>query len=494
MRKLVTLRNLSVLAALFASAAWVAALQTAPNRRAGKAAIRSGPMLGYADLTEVSVWLQTTALADVRIRYWPEGRRGESRTTDALRADSKNDHIARFVLPDLEPGTRYGYEVLVGGAPTKFASGAANGTFGTQTFWQYRSDPPEFSVAIGSCYYANEPRTDRPGRPYGSDPVIFRTIAARKPDLMIWLGDNVYLRETDFGSVAAMKRRYALAREEPALQPLLEGARHYATWDDHDFGPNDALWINRFATESLDVFKTYWANPTYGARGIPGVFGQFSWGDVDFFLLDDRFYRTPERLPDGPDKTMLGREQMRWLQHALYYSRAPFKVVANGSQVLNHVTRDESFAHYPDQKELLDFIVKHRIRGVMFLSGDRHLTELQRVTPEGFYPLYDFTSSSLTAGLSNPIHEQEKDNPLRVPGTLVNDMHNFGVLRFAGKCNERIVELAAYDREGKQRWTRTIRGSELVPPPAPGAAPQEYRGHTSCAFLKPTPTPTPAAR
>jgi len=477
------MRKLVVLASLLATASVIAAPESPPPR-GSKAAIRSGPMLGYADLTEATVWVQTTGAADVALRYWPEGKTAERRTTAAVSAAEKTDHIALFVLSGLEAGTRYGYEVLLGGAPARFPAGGATGFFGTQTFWQYRSDPPDFTVAIGSCFFANEPKSDRPGKPYGSDPGIFRRMAAAKPDVMIWLGDNVYLREPDFGSVAAMKRRYALAREEPALQPLLGTARHYATWDDHDFGPNDALWINRFALESLDIFKQYWVNPTYGARGIPGVFGQFSWGDVDFFLLDDRFYRTPERLPDGPDKTMLGQAQLRWLQHSLYYSRAPFKVVVNGSQVLNANSVNESFAHYPDQKTLLDFIVKNRIRGVLFLSGDRHETELLRVTPDGFYTLYDFTSSPLTAGLTNPMPKPEENNPLRVPGTLVNDQHNFGMLRFSGSCNERKVDLEAYDRGGKRRWRHTIRGSDLMPPPAPGTTQGPYRGHSSCASLK----------
>jgi alkaline phosphatase D len=462
-------------------AAAVLLAASASPRTGSKAALRSGPMLGYADLTEASVWIQTTADADVRLRYWPEGKGAESRTTAASAADEKSDHTALFVIPGLEPGTRYGYEILVSGAPARFPAGGTTGTFATQAFWQWRANPPDFTVAVGSCYYSNEPKSDRPGTPYGSDPGIFRTIAAMKPDLMIWLGDNVYLREPDFGSVAAMKRRYALSREEPALQPLLGTARHYATWDDHDFGSNDSIWVNRFATESLEIFKRYWANPTYGTRDIPGVFGQFSWGDVDFFLLDDRFYRTPERLPESPDKTMLGKEQLRWLQHSLYYSRAPFKVVANGSQVLNSNSVNESFAHYPEEKELVDFVVRHRIRGVLFLSGDRHMTELLRVTPDGFYPLYDFTSSPLTAGLTSTVPAAEAENPLRVPGTLVNDMHNFGMLKFSGSCNERTLEMKVYDRTGKRRWARTVRGSDLVPPPAPGA----YRGHSACASLKP---------
>ena len=477
------MRKLAVVLSLLAAASLVAAPESPPSR-GPKAAIRSGPMLGYADLTEATVWIQTTGDADVSLRYWPEGKTAERRTSKAVSATEKTDHIAFFVLSGLEPGTRYGYEVLVGGAPARFPAGGTTGIFGTQTFWQYRSDPPDFTVAIGSCFYANETKSDRPGKPYGSDPAIFRRMAAAKPDVMIWLGDNVYLREPDFGSVTAMKRRYALARQEPALQPFLGTARHYATWDDHDFGPNNAFWFVRYAKESLDLFRSYWANPSYGTPDTPGVFGYFSWGDIDFFLLDDRYYRTPETLPDEPGKTMLGKEQLRWLKHYLHYSRAPFKIVVNGSQVLNSVTRDDSYAHYPDQKELLDFIVKNRIRGVVFLSGDRHMTELLRVTPDGSYPLYDFTSSSLTAGLSTNLSKEEQENPLRVPGTLVNDFHNYGILRFRGACNERTLDMEAHDVNGVKRWTHTVKGTDLTPPPRPGAEPQPWRGHSACAFLK----------
>ena len=473
---------------LFISLAAVTVLFAAAptSRPTAKAALRSGPMLGYADLTEASVWIQTTADAEVRLRYWPEGRRGESRTTAEIAANEKSDHTALFVIPGLEPGSRYGYEVVIGGSAAAFPAGGTSGILTTQKFWQWRSDPPDFTVAFGSCFYANEPKADRPGTPYGSDPKIFRTIAAAKPDLMLWLGDNIYYREPDFGSVAAMRRRWALGREEPALQPLLATAHHYAIWDDHDFGPNDATWINRYWKDSFEIFRSYWANPTWGARGVDGVFGWFSWGDVDFFLLDDRMYRTPERAPETADKAMLGADQLRWLKHSLSYSRAPFKIVVNGSQVLNSNARDECFAHYVrEQKELLDWIAQQRIRGVVFLSGDRHESELIRVTPDGLYPLYDFTSSPLTAGLTNPMPKEEENNPLRVSGTLVNDMHSFGLLKISGMCNERTLEMQVVDREGKRRWTHTVRAKELVAPPQPGVTPGPYFGHPACSSLKP---------
>ena len=174
------MRKLLVAALLLATLSGMAVSQQ-PSPSGSRPAIRSGPMLGYSDLTEASVWVQTTADAEVRLRYWPEGRKGQSRTTAPLSAGEKNDRIALFVVAGLDPGTLYGYEILIGGRPAAFPAGGAAGTFDTQAFWQYRTDPPDFTVAFGSCYYANEPKMDRPGKPYGSDPKIFRTIAGMKP-------------------------------------------------------------------------------------------------------------------------------------------------------------------------------------------------------------------------------------------------------------------------------------------------------------------------
>ena len=473
--------------ALFAAAAVLLSLACATSPPRGLTAetprLRSGPMLGYADLTEASIWVQTKAPAEVRVRYWPQGREGEGRTSPPVSATDASHRTALVVLSGLEPGTRYRYEVLANGAaarlpyPTEFA---------TQPFWQSRKNPPDFAVAIGSCYFANEEKSDRPGRPYGRSPAIFERIAEKKPDVMLWLGDNVYYREPDFGSPAAMRERNALAREEPLLQRLLAQAPHYAIWDDHDFGPNDSIWTYPFASEALEIFKLYWANPNYGHRDIPGVFGMFQWGDVHFFLLDDRTYRTPEKAADSSARRMFGEKQLRWLKDALFYSHAPFKIIVNGSQMLNANTVFDTFFHYPTEyRELLDWILANRISGVLFLSGDRHHTELLRSDPADLYPLYDLTSSPLTGGAS--VVKEEANNPQRVPGTLVNDDQNFGLLRFSGPCNDRVLAMETYDSKGTLRWRHEVRAKDLTPPPSPGSEPREYRGHPACASLKPAP-------
>jgi len=427
---------------------------------AGEDQIRSGPMAGYAQMTETMLWVQLTGPGEVRYRYWPEGAKHKAATTGGTRATAEKDFVVHTLVRPLEPGTRYEYEVLVNGRP---AARPYPLRFQAQPLWQWRTDPPAFTVAFGSCAYVNEPATDRPGRAYGSDYGVFTAIAAQRPDLMIWLGDNTYYREVDWYSAAGMRRRNAHTRALPELQPLLGAAHHYAIWDDHDYGPNDSDRRYALKDTALATFKLFWANQTYGTEEARGVFGRMMWGDVEFFLLDDRYYRSPNDMPDDADRTMFGREQLAWLKESLVASDAPFKVVANGSQMLNPMSPFEALsACSREYRELLAFVRERRIPGVVFLSGDRHFTELIRLDAPGSYPLYDFTSSPLTAGTATL--RADSVNPARVPGTLVQGVHNFGLLRFAGPRTDRTLTMEAYDHTGKLLWGRTLRAAELRPP------------------------------
>ncbi len=437
-----------------------AALAAVPPS-AADTGLHAGPMLAWATLREAAVWVQTAAPGIVEVRFAPAADPAAERAAPPVATTAAGDLIATVVLTGLEPGTRYVYRVLVDGAE---ATRPYPLELATQPLWQWRTDPPGFAAMIGSCAYFNEPAYDRPGRPYGSDEDIFVAMAAFRPDLMVWLGDNVYLREVDYGSAQGIRRRYRRDRGLPVLQPFLAATRHYATWDDHDFGPNDSDGSYTLKGASLDVFRSYWPGIAYGLPGVPGVFQRFTWNDVEFFLLDDRTWRDPDDWPEGPEKRMLGTAQMAWLERALVSSRATFKVVALGSQVLNPLTRFETLAHYAEYDELLAFIRRTRVGGVVFVSGDRHHSELIRVDVPGGYPLYDFTSSSLTAGIA-PVEpgDAEFDNPFRVPGTLLNE-HSFGVLRFAGPRTDRTLTFEAYGVDGTLRWSHTVRRRELSVP------------------------------
>lgn len=458
-RKAILLRSLLLTACLFTAKLSIAQSQPSQMISARDLGLQSGPMVGYSELTEVALWVQTVYPAHVQFRYWPEGQ--SSVTMAALSPEIKttreDDCIAQVVLSGLKSGAKYNYELYIDG---RLVSRPYRTSFQAQAFWQWRTEPPAFTVAIGSCAYINEPEFDRPGTPYGGDYEIFTAIAAKQPDVMLWLGDNVYYREPEFYSVAQMRHRYEHDRALPEWQALLGATHNYAIWDDHDFGPNNSDQTYRMKKDALTIFKSYWANPAYGLDETPGVFFNFTWGDVEFFMLDDRYHRSPDDAPDSPDKVMFGAAQMHWLKNALVSSHAPFKFIAGGNQMLNPQVSEESFGAYKnEQTDLLNWIKSNKIPGVLFLSGDVHRTELIRLDDSNFYPLYDYSCSPLTAGTYSP--DRMKENPVIVNGTSVVGKRNFGLLHFEGPRKDRKLTMECYDKAGALLWKHEVKANDL---------------------------------
>lgn len=413
--------------------------------------LRSGPMVGYSDYKEVMLWVQTTIEVDVWIRYAIKGQRKTSFSTDTFRTRKVDAYVAKLVADQVQPGNTYVYQVFINGIavdlpyPTEFQ---------TQALWQWRNDPPDFTMAVGSCAYINEPDVDRPGLPYGQDLGIFSAIQEQQPDAMLWLGDNVYLREVDWYSRTGIQHRYTHMRSQPELQPLLANTHHYAIWDDHDFGPNDSDRSYIHKDKTREAFDLFWGNPTTGLPGQNGITTFFQWADIDFFLLDNRTFRSPNNCKTC-SPTLLGEEQLNWLIEALTYSQAPFKIVAIGGQVLNPAPVFENMAnhHASERTELLRRIEAEGITGVIFLSGDRHHTELSKLTFDSGIDIYDWTVSPLT---STPSTKNENEgNTLRMGGTYVNEQ-NFGTLTVEGPRTDRTLTMSVFDRKGRLIWKRKV--------------------------------------
>jgi len=419
-----------------------------------KSPIRSGPMLGYADLVEAVVWLQTWEKASVRIEFETTG---EDPRSETIETQPDTHFIAKFVLSKLKDSSTYTYKLFVDNQPVLFSYPL---TFKTQTFWQFRTDPPPVKFVLGSCFYVNHDRDDRPGTPYGGEFGIFEHISKQKADFMLWMGDNIYFREPDFNAPQYMVERYNVMRSYKEIQALWASMPHYAIWDDHDYGPNDSDRSYPFKKDTLELFKQFWANPHYGMPDTPGIFGRMQWADLDFFFLDDRYYRAPAKLKD-PNKDYLGEKQLQWLKDSLSSSQARFKFIVIGNQMTNRLCAHESYYNYPGEyQNFMAWLDGADVNGVVVLSGDRHFTELLKLDRRGNYPIFEFTSSPLTSGMINKMGD-EKNNAMRVPGTLVHDLRNFGVIQVTGSKWKRVLTLQTYDSTGKLRWEHSVERKEL---------------------------------
>ena len=423
---------------------------------ASPARLASGPMPGYSAMRAATLWMQLSAPADVHIDFWPDDEPAEVRSSTTVTASAQEQYAVHIGLTGLEPGIRYAYRVVANG---EVITTGDTFHFRTQPLWQWRSDPPPFRLLAGSCAFINEADYDRPGRPFGDRYDIFETMAAQSPDMMLWLGDNVYFREADYDSRWGMAERYRHTRALPELQPLLRSAHHLAIWDDHDYGHDNASSSFVFSDTSRDLFMRYWANPAYGQHNTGGIFTRASFHDLDFFLLDTRTWRDNDHSPNSPDKSMFGKVQLAWLKNALLDSKAPFKIIASSNQLLNELTGKEAWANFPDERsEFLAWLEQNGINGVMLLSGDTHYSALFTLPRDSSYPLHELTCSPLTSGPHRRGFGAE--NPRLVDGTYV-DERNFCQLDISGPKDDRTLQLSVINADGKTQWTREIHARDL---------------------------------
>ncbi|MFM2117911.1 MAG: hypothetical protein RL316_1101 [Bacteroidota bacterium] len=400
-----------------------------------QAPVVSGPMLGPVELRDAKVWFEvssTVSKATLRVN-----KKGESvyKLIPYKGFLGNEFNPITFTVGGLEPNTTYEYTLLTNDKPTKSV-----GQFTTKKLWQWREPAPDFSFLTGSCSYFNEPAYDRPGVPYGKDSTIFTSMAKENAAMMVWLGDAWYTREVDFFSEWGLWYRASKDRATPILQPFLKSMTHVGIWDDHDYGPNNSGAAFHLKNASRNVFTSYFPNPSAGQNG-EGIYTKTSWSDVDFFLIDDRWWRSADDVLDSingkpnPEKVMIGREQLQWLKNALLESFATFKIIAVGSQVLNPASPYDRWGRFPvEYQELMQFLQINPVSGVMFLTGDRHHSEIIKVDRPGYYPLYDITVSPLTSG-THKFDRMEKDNPYRILG--VDELQNYGRISITGPRGSR---------------------------------------------------------
>ncbi|MFB1023219.1 MAG: alkaline phosphatase D family protein [Vicingaceae bacterium] len=405
----------------------------------------SGPMIGHQTHMETKIWLQTKTPMSLNVYYTSEEDSALKKLPQSIITEIENWNTVTINFNRLDPNTSYSY--IIKSDDTLLIEG----TFKTPALLN-TLELSDFSFAFGSCTYINEKAYDQSGEPFGRPLDIINTIEQQHPNFMIWLGDNIYLRKGEWGSKTGIYRRYTDLKSRPELQRFWKSIPHYAIWDDHDFGPNDAdrSFINKKL--ALQAFKDFWANPSYGINEQPGITSSFTHQDAEFFLLDNRYFRSPNKRITG-DRQILGAKQIEWLIDALVNSKASFKFIVVGGQFLSNAAVYENHATYPKEREfLLELIEKEELKNIVFLTGDRHKTELSQLTLKNGTTLYDFTSSPMA---SKAFDSKDEGNDNQVEGTHVATQ-NFGTISVSGQYNNRVLKLKTFDSKGTLLWQKEI--------------------------------------
>jgi len=393
-----------------------------------------GPMLGAPGPHHLSVWVRASGMFEVTLEVARERDFKQIVQTVTDTALAEHDGCLVLRAQGLQPDTGYWYRLKYAGVNDRFQP----------LPWRARTAPAgaaAFQLAFGSCCRIQ----------YDAEQRIWNTVRALEPDMFLWLGDNIY---ADSDQPAVLTDLYARGRTVPGLEPLLRTVPQLATWDDHDFGYNDSDGLSPFKRESLRIFKRFWANPAYGEADNPGVYFKQHYGGVDFFVLDGRYHRDPTDRPDNAAKTMLGAQQKAWLKRELKRSTTPFKVLAVGggwSSAENESGGDSWAVYMTERNEIFDFIRDENISGVVCISGDSHMGELNCIpwSERGGYDIYDLCSSPL-AQVPASKHTRQ------VPEVRVRDVWtrtiNVGLMRFDMTGDTPTLTYTLHDDLGEAVW------------------------------------------
>lgn len=319
---------------------------------------------------------------------------------------------------------------------------------------------PLSRIAFGSCAKQDKPQP------------IWESVVTEKPELFVFLGDNIY---GDTEDMQLLQQKWNLLGAQPGYQKLKQTCPVLATWDDHDMGANDAGAEYPKKRESQRIFQNFFEVPADSPRRQrDGVYHAEVYGPpgkrVQVILLDTRYFRSPLKTGFKPGEpgdgfrgkyapntdesaTVLGDAQWKWLAEQLRVP-AELRVIGSSFQVLADQHGSEMWGNFPLERQRLFHLIRDtKAKGVVLLSGDRHLAEMMRLAPEEFgigYPIYEVTSSSLNAPSGNftkaGIRFSNEINRFRIGLTYFDT--NFGTIQIDWSQPSPVVRLQVRDEAG----------------------------------------------
>jgi alkaline phosphatase D len=397
-----------------------------------------GPMLGRVTDSSASFWVRTAREVPVQILVSESPQMKDPIKSPTVRTSADRDFTAITEVDKLQGGKLYHYNVLVDGET------ANKGGWSFRTFPR-RGAPAKFQIAFGGGAGYTPPHER-----------MWDTVASHEPLAMLLLGDNAYIDTPEVP--AAQRYCYYRRQSRPEFRRLVSSTPVYAIYDDHDFADNDCAGGPEIESPPWkrivwNIFRENWVNPGYGGgEKNPGCWFAFSIGDVDFFMLDGRYYRHPS----GNPPSMLGPVQKKWLLQMLKNSKGTFKVIVSPvpwAFGAKPGSRDAWEGFKSEREEILGFLETNRIDGVVLLSADRHRSDIWRI-PRGGYDLYEFESSRLTNIHTHPV----------MKGSLFgyNEKCSFGLLGFDTTTPDPEIVHRIINIDNKVVHTFTVKKSQLT--------------------------------
>ncbi len=276
-----------------------------------------------------------------------------------------------------------------------------------------------FKICFGSCSDEDKPQK------------LWKDVLAENADVWIWLGDNIY---GDSEDAEVLKTKYKKQKNNIDYQAMIKSMEIIGTWDDHDYGENNAGKHFKGKKGSQQELLDFLDVPKNDIRrSREGVYADYKYNhdsiSMHVFLLDCRYFRDDQIVQEGthiPNSTgtILGDDQWKWLEDKLKESEADIHIFASGIQVLPEQHRFEKWANFPNERtRFLNLLSASNVKVPLIISGDRHIGEISQIEHNG-KTITEITSSSLTHGWSNRRTEENKHRK----GDIVYDI-NYGLIQ-----------------------------------------------------------------
>jgi len=280
---------------------------------------------------------------------------------------------------------------------------------------------------------------------------LWNAIIETQPDVFIWGGDNIYADTKDMNTMAA---QYHQIKTRPEYVELASKTKIIGTWDDHDYGKNDAGVEWEAKAEAQQLFLDFMEVPKDDPRRTrEGIYHSETFstpeGSVKVILLDTRYFRDAIKKSDkegeryqpwekGEGGTVLGEVQWNWLQKELDDEKPRFTMIVSSIQFIADEHHWEQWGNFPDEVEKMNqMLANAKSKNIFMVSGDRHLAEFSVKDIEGLaYPLIDFTTSGMTKTYPDTPQDPNKYRK----GKQIQQL-NFGLLTFDFKNNKVLMEI-----------------------------------------------------
>ena len=461
--------------------------------------------IASGDVTDQSsiIWSRVNKPAQMHVEYDIDPNFLQSKSQVSPTVNETSDFAAHVKLLNLKPDTSYYYKVWFSDPKDKSSiSNSLAGSFKTAPEDSDTSSPITFIVGgdLGGQEYCRRVDTGYP---------LFSVMKGLSPDFFVFNGDQIYGDEYctekgpadppsrfsawknipgDFVSVLYDKinwtdtkqvrdifsRHWAYNRADPAYQEFLRNVSMYSIADDHEVIDNYGNWsyfndafrnrngFHNVVKAGMDSFFSY--SPIDRNQSDPyRIYRSFNWGkDLELFILDTHNYRSRNDLPNTfASKTLLGAEQLDWLERSLLNSNATWKVILNSVPLTipncpdggpyvprgcdnwaNEEGNNMTFSRERD--EFLNFLAEQNIKNVIFITTDIHyaanvMFQSPQAGPNGTkLKFYELVSGPISAKMTEGPDPLDSTVNATYLYALEEQIFNFGLYQIQRESDEKV--------------------------------------------------------